>query len=132
MENMREVQQKRCAYCGRYFKPDPRVGDRQKSCKDNKCQAKRKKEGQKKWLEDNPGYFKGRYANTKEWRRNNLDYQRKWRAKRREIQDEIPQGKPIKTLRIVVPEKWLKGGIQDEIRLVRQCGCGFFVAGVVV
>jgi len=30
---------------------------------------------------------------------------------------------------LVIPEKMLKNEIQDEIRLVRQCGCGFYVAG---
>ncbi len=129
MGNKTKVQPDNCAYCGRFFKPDKRVGARQNSCQDKKCQKKRKKDSQKKWVEANPGYFRGRYSNTKEWRKRNPDYQRQWRAKRREIQDEIPSKKPIKTLRLVVPDKWLKGEIQDEIRLVRQCGCGFFVAG---
>jgi hypothetical protein len=31
---------------------------------------------------------------------------------------------------LVIPDKILKSEIQDEIRLVRQCGCGFYVAGV--
>jgi len=53
--------QKRCFYCGRYFRPDNRVGERQKCCKDKACQAKRKKDAQKRWLEANPGYFKGWY-----------------------------------------------------------------------
>lgn len=126
----KKSQQKRCVYCGRFFKPDNRIGDRQKSCKDKECQKKRKKESQRRWLETNPGYFRGRYPNTKEWRSRHPEYQRQWRAKRREIQDEIPPEKPIKTLRLVVPDKWLKGEIQDEIRFVRQCGCGFFVAGM--
>jgi len=30
---------------------------------------------------------------------------------------------------LVIPERILKNEIQDEIRLVRQCGCGFYVAG---
>lgn len=80
-------------------------------------------------MEANPGYFRQRYPNTKQWRQQNPDYQRLWRAKRREIQDEIPLEKPIRTIRLVVPEKLFRGEIQDEIRLVRQCGCGFFVTG---
>ncbi len=128
-----DTKQKRCLYCGRYFKPDYRVRDRQKACNDKGCQGKRKKESQKKWLEANPGYFEGRYEYVKQWRRKYPDYQRRWRAerkaKRREIQDEIPPSKPVITIRLVIPAKLLKGEIQDEIRLVRQCGCGFFVAG---
>lgn len=130
MEAKSKYQQKRCVCCGRYFVPDRRVGDRQKCCKNKKCRRKRKKESQRRWVEANPGYFKGRYDYVKEWRERNPDYQRRWRAMRRgEIQDEMPSKKPVVTLRLVVPGKWFKGEIQDEIRFVRQCGCGFFVSG---
>lgn len=125
----KEARQKRCVYCGRYFRPDYRVGERQKACKSRVCQVKRKKEAQKRWLESNPGYFEGRYPEIKEWRKAHPDYQRRWRAKRRKIQDEISPSKPILIIRLAIPAKLLKGEIQDEIRLVRQCGCGFFVAG---
>jgi hypothetical protein len=129
----KESGQKRCLYCGRYFKPDNRVGERQKACKDRMCQTKRKKEAQKRWLGNNPGYFKGRYPEIKEWRKEHPDYQRRWRARQRakrgEIQEEISPSKPILIIRLAIPAKLLKGEIQDEIRLVRQCGCGFFVAG---
>lgn len=125
----RYVQQKRCFYCGRYFKPDNRVGERQKCCKDRGCQARCKKESRRRWLEANPGYFSGRYWYIKQWRKEHPDYQRRWRAKRREIQDKISSSKPILIIRLAIPAKLLKGEIQDEIRLVRQCGCGFFVAG---
>lgn len=127
MKNKTNVQIKRCIYCGRFFKPDYRVKERQKSCKSPKCSDKRKKESQRRWVEANPEYFKGRYENTKAWRRLHPDYQRKWRAKQREIQDEIPSTTPIKSIHLVIPVKYFKGEIQDEIRLVRQCGCRYFV-----
>src|SRR3970040_722477 len=111
--NDTKQQRRRCAYCGQYFKPDQRTGAKQKACKDKDCQAKRKKDSQRRWLEANPDYFAGRDG----------------RAKRREIQDSIPPSKPIRTIRLVVPAEWFKGEIQDEIRLKRQCGCGFFVTG---
>ncbi len=78
METNANIKQKRCVYCGRFFKPDRRVRARQKSCKERECQKRRKGENQKMWVEANPGYFQGRYA-----------YVREWRAKRCEIQDEI-------------------------------------------
>ena len=121
--------QKRCVYCGRYYRPDPRARKVQKSCRDPLCRSKRKRESQKRWVEQNPGYFKGRYVNVKEWRKHHPDYQRLWRKKRREIQDEIARSEPTRTMLLVIPEKMLKNEIQDEIRLVRQCGCGFYVAG---
>ncbi len=123
------TRQKRCVYCGRYYSPDPRVRRTQKSCNDPKCRARRKKESHKKWLEANPDYFKGRYPEVKEWRKNHPDYQRLWRKRAREIQDEIPPSEPVRTMVLVIPEKMLKNEIQDEIRLVRQCGCGLYVAG---
>ncbi len=127
MRNKINVQPKRCIYCGCFFKLDYRVRERQKSCKSSKCRTRRKKESQRRWVEANPEYFNGRYENTKAWRRLHPDYQRRWRAKRREIQDEIQSTTPIKSIRLVISVKYFKGEIQDEIHLVRQCGCGYFV-----
>ena len=129
MKNKRNFYQKRCAYCQKFFIPHPRVKDRQKSCKSITCRKKRKKESQKKWVESNPGYFKGRYDNTKTWRSANPDYQRKWRLKSREIQDELKDKSPTKTIRLVMPPQFFTGEIQDEIILTRYCGCGDFLVG---
>ena len=133
METSVNIEQKRCIYCRRFFKPDRRVRARQKSCKEKECQKKRKGESQKRWVESNAGYFQGRYAYVREWRKRNPDYQRLWRATRRdEIQDEIPLENPVRTVRLVIPEIWFAGEIQDEIRLVRHCECGVFVADALV
>ena len=121
--------QKRCVYCGRYYKPDSRARKTQKICREAVCRAKRKRESHKRWVEANPDYFKGRYVNVKEWRKKHPDYQRLWRKKVREIQDKIPPAEPVKTMVLVIPAKMLRNEIQDEIRLVRQCGCGSYVAG---
>jgi hypothetical protein len=121
--------QKRCVYCGRFYRPDPRTKRTQKSCLNARCRAKRKRESQKRWLADNPDCFKGRYSEIKAWREKHPDYQRLWRKRVREIQDEIAHKKPVRTMTLVIPENLLKNEIQDEIRLVRQCGCGLYVAG---
>ncbi len=144
------IQRKRCVYCKRFFRPDPRVGARQKSCGDGECRRRRKRESQRRWLEANPGYFCGRYAYVREWRKRNPGYQRGWRERRRisgqdisrglsegyrercEIQDEIGVKKSLKTVRLVIPEEWFYGEIQDEIQLVRHCDCGVFVASGMV
>ena len=124
-----ETGQKRCAYCGRYYRPDPRARKVQKSCPKEQCRAKRKQGSHQKWVEANPDYFKGRYSQVKDWRKQHPDYQRRWRKKVREIQDKIPPSEPLRTMVLVIPERMLKNEIQDEIRLVRQCGCGSYVAG---
>jgi hypothetical protein len=77
------VRRKRCLYCGRYFRPDYRVGTKQKSCGRDDCRHSCKSEAQERWVNKNQGYFCGRYENTKEWRCEHDDYQRKWRAQHR-------------------------------------------------
>lgn len=49
-----------CSFCGSWFQPDLRVGDRQYACSNPKCQKKRRRRKQAKWRHDNPDYFVGR------------------------------------------------------------------------
>jgi hypothetical protein len=88
---MKNQTEKRCAFCGRFFRPDKRVGDRQKSCQVPRCQKKRRQAQQKAWLSRNPGYFTGRYEYVKEWRLAHPGYQKERRGRMRgEIQTQIP------------------------------------------
>jgi hypothetical protein len=108
---------KRCQFCGRFFIPDFRVGERQKACRRAECRQARKRLAQETWCAKNPGYFQGRYPYVKEWR------QRKKAAVRPSgpemIQDEIPPSKPLLRLILLIPgEK--EGMIQDKIVLQRQ------------
>lgn len=131
MDTTKRYHGKRCGYCGKFFKPHSFVGDRQAYCSREKCQRERKRKGQKKWGAENPGYFRGRYGGLKEWRAEHPDYQRQWREKRRaEIQDLARPESPVKSVRLVVPEKLWSGEIQDLALSVRRCGCGSWVAGV--
>jgi len=98
---------KRCAYCGRYFVPDPRAGNRQKACRDEPCRKKRKQQAQQGWSRKNPGYFRGRYGYVKEWRRN-----------RKMIQDESRCRRPDVEYVLRIPAS-MSGRIQDEILLQR-------------
>lgn len=85
---------KRCQYCGKLFIPDSRVGARQRACS-AQCQKNRKKDNNKTYRKNNPGYWEGRYQYLKEWRQRNPGYQKQWRQKRKqpkppgEIQAEI-------------------------------------------
>ena len=96
-----------CLFCGRYFTPDYRVKDKQKSCRRPECRKARKKIAQETWVKKNPGYFAGQYeAYVKPWR------------KRKMIKDEIPSEKPLQKLIILIPDDTV-GMIKDEIRLKR-------------
>lgn len=126
---------KRCKYCGRYFSPDRRLGQRQKSCQRGKCKKKRKKEAQKSWCARNPEYFKGDYWRVKEWREKKKQTQLASEKKRRiqdskakMIQDEIPPSKPLQELVLLIPAG-KKAMIQDEITLKRVDGRTFAAYG---
>lgn len=98
---------KQCLFCGRYFTPDYRVKDRQKSCNRLECRRKRRRAAQKAWVEKNPDYFDSLYeAYVKPWR------------KRKMIKDEMPSEKPLQRLIILIPDNKI-GMIKDEIRLKR-------------
>jgi hypothetical protein len=108
---------KRCQFCGRFFIPDYRVGERQKACSRAECRQARKRLAQETWGSKNPGYFQGRYSYVKEWR------QRKKAEGRPSdpemIQDKIPPSKPLLRLILLIPgEK--EEMIQDKIVLQRQ------------
>lgn len=112
---------KRCEYCGRYFIPDRRVGNRQRVCGRAECKRRRKQGAQKAWSLKNPGYFKDRYPYVKEWRQ-------KRRRRQDMIQDKIPPSKPIQKLVLLIPAA-KTGVIQDEIRLRRVDGTTFAAYG---
>ncbi len=47
---------KRCSVCRRMFRPDPRVGDRQYACGEERCQQQRRAKTQSSWRSRNPSY----------------------------------------------------------------------------
>ncbi len=47
---------KPCQICRRWFRPDDRVGSRQRTCSRPECQAARRKKTQASWRARNPGY----------------------------------------------------------------------------
>lgn len=72
---------KRCQYCGKLFIPDKRIGTRQKACS-AECQKLRKRDNNRTFSRNNPGYWRGRYSVLKEWRQNHPGYQQQWRQAR--------------------------------------------------
>jgi hypothetical protein len=117
---------KRCLFCGRYFVPDPKVGERQKACYREPCKKRRKALAQRAWCDRNPGYFQGRYPYVKQWRE-----QKKLASggtHPQMIQDKIPLSRPCLRLTLVIPAD-KDGMIQDEIRLRRQSRRTFVADG---
>jgi len=49
---------KRCCVCRKAFRPDPRVGERQRACGDAHCQRQRRAQSQASWRSRNPSYQK--------------------------------------------------------------------------
>jgi hypothetical protein len=116
---------KRCLFCGQFFIADRRVGDRQKACHRESCKKKRKAVAQRRWCENNPGYFQGRYPYVKQWRERRKSSETSGSGM---IQDKIPISKPCLRLILVIPGD-KDGMIQDEIRLRRQSRRTFVADG---
>jgi len=58
---------KNCEICSAAFEADPRVGERQRVCRQIACQRERKRRAQQQWVAKNPGYFTDRYPQLKTW-----------------------------------------------------------------
>lgn len=106
-----------CSFCGQPFRPDPRVGTRQRSCPSPACRAQRKRDSQQNWLAANPDYFRGQYPKKRLWHLAHPGYLAEYRSKhpnaaehhreserarrsrrahsRVDIQDEIARTQPL-------------------------------------
>ena len=57
---MPDVGKRPCCICRRWFRPNPRVGSRQRACGSADCQAARRVQTQRNWRESRPDYFTAR------------------------------------------------------------------------
>ena len=53
---MPEARKKPCTICRRWFRPNPRVGARQRACGNPDCQTARRQKTQSNWRDRNAGY----------------------------------------------------------------------------
>src|ERR1700722_13189560 len=53
---MPDSRKRPCTICRRWFRPNPRVGDRQRACGKPECQTARRQKIQASWRKLNPGY----------------------------------------------------------------------------
>jgi hypothetical protein len=54
---MPDSRKRPCCICRRWFRPDPRIGSRQRACRGPNCQAARRVRTQKSWRDRNADYF---------------------------------------------------------------------------
>ena len=54
---MPDTRKRPCCICRHWFRPDPRVGVRQRACRQGECQAARRRQTQGCWRKRNPDYF---------------------------------------------------------------------------
>lgn len=104
------IKNRQCQHCHTLFIPDHRNGKRQKFCPLPECKLASKAASQKRWLVNNPGYFKGteHVQRVQEWRRANPGY-RKGKAKGRVLQDDYPPESPQKQEDVMQPPPVGKG-----------------------
>ena len=54
---MPDAPKRPCCICRHWFRPDPRIGSRQRACGKPDCQAARRVKTQRSWRDRNPDYF---------------------------------------------------------------------------
>ena len=65
MKSTATLSKRPCRICRRWFAPDPRLKDRQKTCGDAACMREWHRRKCKQWNEDNSAYFKANFLHLK-------------------------------------------------------------------
>src|SRR5215831_8129030 len=88
---MAGTERRKCKYCHKLFRPDPRNRHHQRYCAAPNCRAASKSASQARWLAapENQDYFRGpvNVARVKEWRSRHPGYWRRRRCTRVALQD---------------------------------------------
>lgn len=105
------MKRKRCHYCKRLFIPDPRVGERQKTCGDPLCQKAHKAENNTRWRKNNPDYCRNDYPRLKEWLDQHPGYLKQYRDAHPEYAKKNREAQRLRDRR-----KKLRLDIQAEIK----------------
>ena len=70
---------RRCPFCRRWFRPHPRLKQRQKTCGQSNCRRKQKQKTSQQWRRKHPDYFRGSYEHQKEIYGTRSEYKRCYR-----------------------------------------------------
>lgn len=121
-------QSKQCAICKQSFEPHPCVAKRQYVCASISCQRERKRRSQQKWVKQNPGYFDGRYDNTKAWLADHPGYLKEYRRQRRnrcgDIQDELTPEKIMSAIGLRDIQDELTSSVAQQLSKIDLCESG--------
>ncbi len=71
---------KRCLCCHEAFVPYPEALNTQAVCRKKRCRQWRRQQAQRRWLRNNPGYFRGLYPKTKLWLARHPGYLQRYRG----------------------------------------------------
>jgi len=66
-ERAMKVKKKRCQFCGRWYRPDPRTARFQKACGNKSCRKERQLQKNRDWAARYPGYHSYRGPKIREW-----------------------------------------------------------------
>jgi hypothetical protein len=91
--------------------PDPKVGQRQKTCGDPSCQKALKADNNAHWRKANPDYYRHDYPRVRQWLDRHQGYLKQYRQHHPEYVQRDREGK-----RLLYRQKKLRGDIQAEIR----------------
>lgn len=70
---------RRCCFCRRWYRPHPRLKQRQETCGEPECRRQQKRKSNQLWRAKNPDYFRGAYPQQKEKYGTRADYMRLYR-----------------------------------------------------
>ena len=95
-----------CCICSKRFEPNPRLGDRQRTCGDTDCQSQRRCINSRNWRSKNPeaddadyrrirrrdrrAYRRKYWAEHPQVRQHHTAYMQQWRARRRSVNVRDP------------------------------------------
>jgi hypothetical protein len=90
---------KRCPYCHKFFSPNPKVRQRQRTCGRPSCQQALKGERNARWREENPDCCRGDYSRVKVWLDGHPGYLRRYRQSHPTYVEKNRQGQRLRDRR---------------------------------
>ena len=73
------MKRKKCPYCRTFFVPDPRVGQRQKTCGNPSCKKALNAKNNARWRKENPDCCRNDYPRVKQWLDHHPGYLKQYR-----------------------------------------------------